>query len=126
MKRLWVGVGVLAALLAVSLWVMGRADARQRRICSRLEQAKAAALREDWESVKRLTKESCDLWEKSWDGWSAISDHTELDEIDAGFARLEIYCRDGHATDYAAESAALARQVEALGEGHRLNLRNLF
>lgn len=126
MKRLWLGVGILAALLAAGFWVMDYADSHQERICRRLEEAKQAALGEDWEAVKRLTEETGDLWEKSWGVWATLSDHTELDEIDAGFARLEVYCRDGHATDFAAESAALARQIEALGDGHRLNFRNLF
>lgn len=126
MKRLWLGIGVLAALLALGFWTMGYADAHQEKICKGLEEAKQAALEEDWERVRALTARVCRLWEESWDGWSALSDHTELDEIDASFARLEVYCRDHHATDFAAESGALARQVEALGEGHRLNLRNLF
>ena len=126
MKRLWLGVGVLVGLLVVGLWAMTYADSHQERICSHLEQAKQAALREDWESVKQLTEDTGRLWEDSWDIWAALSDHTVLDEIDAGFARLEVYCRDGHATDYAAESGALSRQVEALGDGHRLNIRNLL
>lgn len=126
MKRLWLGVGVLVGLLVVGLWAMTYADSHQERICNHLEQAKQAALREDWESVKQLTEDTCRLWEDSWDIWAALSDHTVLDEIDAGFARLEVYCRDGHATDYAAESGALSRQVEALGDGHRFSLRNLF
>ncbi len=126
MKRLWLGVGVLAALLAVSIWIMDFADGHQEKICSRLEDAKQAALVGDWEAVGRLTEQAVGLWEDSWAVWSTLSDHTELDEIDAGFARLEVYARDGHATDYAAESASLARLVEALGDGHRLNIRNLL
>lgn len=126
MKRLWLGVGVLAALLVAGVWTMHYADSHQERLCRRLEEAKQAALAEDWDSVRQLTQDAVTLWEDSWDTWAALSDHTVLDEVDAGFARLEVYCRDGHATDYAAESAALARQVEALGDGHRLNLRNLF
>jgi len=126
MKRLWLGVGVLALLLAAGFWAMDYADRHQERICSRLEQATQAALGSDWAQVERLTKEVCRLWEDSWDAWATLSDHTELDEIDAGFARLEVYCHDGHTTDYAAECAALARLVEALGDGHRLSFRNLF
>ena len=126
MKRLWLGGGVLALLLAVGIWAMDCADRHQQQICSQLEDATRAALAEDWTGVKQLTKEACSLWEDSRDVWSALSDHTELDEINAGFARLEVYCRDGHATDNAAECAALARLVEALGDGHRLSFRNLI
>ena len=126
MRRLWLGVGVLVALLAAGFWAMAYTDSHQEKICSRLEEAKQAALDEDWEKVRQLTEETGKLWEESWDIWAALSDHTVLDEIDAGFARLEVYCRDGHATDFAAESAALARQIEALGDGHRLDLRNLL
>lgn len=126
MKRLWLGVAVLAALLAAGFWAMHYADAHQDGLCRHLDEAKQAALEENWDAVRDLTVEAAALWEDSWDIWAALSDHTVLDEIDAGFARLEVYCRHGHATDYAAESGALARQIQALGDGHRLNLRNLF
>lgn len=126
MKRLWLGIGVLAALLAAGFLSMRNASIHQQRVCARLEEATQAAARGDWESAYRLTRKTAELWQEGWDAWAALSDHTELDEIDAGFARLKVYCRDGHATDFAAESSALARKIQALGDGHRLNIRNLL
>ena len=126
MKRLWIGVGVLGALLAVGLWTMVLADGRQAQICHRLDAARQAAFDGDWEEVSRQTRQAKELWENSWGVWAALSDHTELEGVDASFARLQVYCRDGHATDFAAECGALAQQVAALGDGHRLNIRNLL
>ena len=126
MKRLWLGAGILIALLAVSLWIMADAESRSERVCDSLGQVMEAARDEDWAAVEQGTADTQKLWEESWDGWAALSDHTILDEIDAGFARLEVYGRDRHETDFAAECAALIRRIEALGEGHRLNWRNLM
>ena len=126
MKRLWLGVGILLALMAVNLWAMGYTRQTHQRISGTLEKACEAALAEDWFTAQRLQRQAMEKWEKSWSITAALSDHTELDEIDAGFARLEVYCRDRHATDFAAESGALARQVAALGEGHRLSISNLL
>lgn len=126
MKRLWLGVGILAALLAASVWVMADAQSRADRVCQSLNQAMEAAQAGDWELVAQKTAAAQTQWEKSWDGWAALSDHTVLDQIDAGFAKLVVYGKDGYKTDFGAQCAALIRQVEALGEGHRLNWRNLM
>lgn len=126
MKRLWLGVGVLLALLGAGFWAMEYADRVHGGISDDLDGASSAALAQDWEKALSLAASARDKWEKSWGMIAGLADHTELDEIDAGFARLEAYRRDGHATDFAAESAALARLVGALGEGHRLSWQNLF
>lgn len=126
MKRLWIGLGVLLALLAAGIWAMEYADRIHGSVSSSLEEAARAAVAEDWENAARLQAEAREKWEKRWGVTAALADHTELDEIDAGFARLEIYCRDRHATDFAAQSASLARLVAALGEGHRLSWQALF
>lgn len=126
MKRLWLGVGVLLALLGASIWAMVYTDKIHGHISQTLQDASRTALEQDWVLATALEKEARAKWEQSWRITAALSDHTELDEIDAGFARLSVYGRDGHVTDFAAESAALAKQVEALGEGHRLSWQNLF
>lgn len=126
MKRLWVGVGVLVVLLAAGIWAMEYADRAHGQISNVLQEASRAAMAGNWSQVEETEQQARKQWEKCWGITAALSDHTELDEIDASFARLEVYCRDRHGTDFAAESAALARQVAALGEGHRLSWRNLF
>ncbi len=126
MKRLWLGVGVLIVLLGVGIWAMEYAQKMHGQLSEVLEEASRAAMVGDWQQVTEKEAQARKKWEKGWGITAALSDHTELDEIDAGFARLEVYCRDRHGTDFAAESAALARQVAALGEGHRLSWQNLF
>ena len=126
MKRLWLGVGILMALMAAGFWAADYADRIHGEISDVLEDASRAALEEDWQQAVALGKQAREKWEKNRGVPAALSDHTVLDEIDAGFARLEVYGRDRHPTDFAAQSGALARQVEALGEGHRLSLSNLL
>ena len=122
MKRLWLGVGILLALLGAGVWIMDCADRKSQAVCQALTRAQHA----DSDRMPALADEAKQAWEDSWEMWSSLSDHTELDDIDAGVARLEVYAHQGHATDFAAQCAALIRQVEALGESHRLTWRNLL
>ena len=122
MKRLWLGAGILLALLGAGVWIMVYADRQSQAVCQALTRAQQA----DTSTMVDFATEAKQAWENNWGMWSSLSDHTELDEIDAGFARLEVYAQQGHTTDFAAQCAALIRQVEALGEGHRLTWRNLL
>lgn len=126
MKRLWLGVGVLLALLVCGLWVCAQAKQIHGDISQRLEQAAQAALAEDWPAVAAMTEQTRQRWEENMLFSAAFSEHTMLDDVEAGLARLEVYLARRQAADYAAQSAALARQVEALEEAHRLSWRNLL
>lgn len=126
MKRLWLGIGVLAALLGCSLWVMGQSAKVHGDIRQRLDQAAQAALAEDWPAVAVMTEQTRRRWDEHLRFSAAFSEHTMLDEVEAGLARLEVYLARHRAADYAAQSAALARRVEALEEAHRLSWNNLL
>lgn len=126
MNRLWLGIGVLAALLGCSLWVTGRSGKVHGDISQRLEQAAQAALAEDWPAVAVMTEQIHRRWDDNLRFSTAFSEHSLLDEVEAGIARLEVYLSRHQASDYAAQSAALARRVEALEEAHRLSWNNLL
>ena len=115
----------MAALLGCSLWVSARAGRSHGQIRLQLEQPSEAALREDWPAVAVITEQLQRQWEDELDFSAAFGYHQQLDEVEAGLARLEVYLARRQAADYGAQSAALARQVEALEESHRLSLRNL-
>lgn len=126
MKRLWLGIGVLLGLLAVSWWVSIRTGDSHSTVARQLEEAASAALAEDWAAAGALTEQLVNGWEKSRPFSAALADHTVLDQIDAGFGRLQVFLVRQHPADFAAESAGLARLVAALGEAHRLSWENLL
>ena len=90
MKRLWLGIGVLAARLGCSLWVMGQSAKVHGDIRQRLDQAAQAALAEDWPAVAVMTEQTRRRWDEHLRFSAAFSEHTMLDEVEAGLARLEV------------------------------------
>jgi hypothetical protein len=52
--------------------------------------------------------------------------HKHMEEIDACFAQLEVYCRMKEETAFAAACGETARKVEAMGEAHGLKWENFF
>lgn len=65
-------------------------------------------------------------WEKWQHFRSCISDHTPVEQIDAGFAELESYGASGEDAAFAAKCAELAQQVKAVGEAQKLTWWNIF
>ena len=61
-----------------------------------------------------------------WHFRSCISDHTPVEQIDAGFAELESYGASGEDAAFAAKCAELAQQVKAVGEAQELTWWNIF
>lgn len=126
MKRLWIGLGILLALLVAGIWSMNRMEDIHSGIAAELEQAAAVLVEADWQRGDALLGSACKNWERNRKFTASMADHTTLDEIDAAFAQLEVYrlCRE--AVPCAAACARLARQIEALEEGGHLNWWNLF
>lgn len=126
MKRLWIGLGILLALLVAGVWSMNRMEEVHSGIATELEQA-AMVLREaDWQRGDALLGSACKSWEDNRNLTAFMADHTTLDEIDATFAQMEVYRLCRKPVLCAAVCARLARQIEALEEGGHLNWWNLF
>ena len=126
MKRIWLGIGLLAGLLAMGLLVTEHMEDTHLAVSRELERASRLALAEDWTGAERAMGKARGLWEKKRHFTAAFADHEPMDGIDALFAELKIYAaaRDGEA--YGAGAANLARQLEALGSSHSLNWWNLL
>ncbi len=126
MKRSWIGAGMLAALLIGSLfvtWIMGRIH---EPIARDLEAAGEAALAGDWDRAEILSQGAADYWQAKETIRACFADHTPMEEIDACFAELEIYCRMKEETAFAASCGEISRKASAMGEAHGLVWENLF
>ena len=126
MKRLWIGVGLLAAILLVGLWTSGRMERVHTRIACTLTDSAQAARDGRWEQAEELARQAEESWQHSWNFSAALADHTVLDEIDALFAQAEAYRRSRQQVDYEAVCARLASAIDALQEGHKLSWWNLL
>lgn len=126
MNRFWIGVGLLLALLGVSLWSMFAMNHAHGEISDILTQSAEAAQNGDWEQADRLVQSARGQWEDNWNLSAAMCDHTALDEIDSIFAQAEVYSQNQVTNDFAAACAQLSKLIEALKEGHTLSLWNLL
>ena len=126
MKRLWIGIGLLAAILALGFWTSDRMARCHTAISNTLTQSAQAARAGQWDRADELWQSAQAKWQKNWDFSAILADHTVLDEIDGLFAQAQVYRQNRDATAYAATCARLATAIDALQEGHSLSWQNLL
>ena len=123
MKRIWIGVGLLLALLVVGLAVMRITDRQLGQVSDTLKQASEAR---DWDRAVALAQKAQKEWKQKWHLMAALADHTDIDTVDSLFAQLEVYQQRSAATHHAAACAQLSEAIHDLEEGHRLTWWNLL
>jgi hypothetical protein len=126
MKRLWFGLAILAVLLASGYLILNRLDKIHAPIAADLEQAAAAALREDWDTALDLAQHATIRWEKFHRFTAAFADHTPMDELDSLFAELNIYARMQENPHFSATCAHLRFLTTTIADSHRLTWQNLL
>ena len=125
MKRMWIGAGLLAVLLAAGLTLGTVMENRLAPGTEALRQAGAAALAEDWEKAEALADTARADWERVRCLAEGLAPHEGLEQIGIAFAQLPAYARrDGAA--YSAICTALSRQLEALAKAHCFSWENIF
>lgn len=123
MKRIWIGIGFLVGLLVLGLAVMKNTDRQLETICQTLEQT---AETQAWDEAVNLAQKAQKEWQKKRKLMAALADHSDIDTIDALFARLEVYQRRKDETEHAAICAQLSKALHTLEENHRLTWYNLL
>lgn len=126
MKRLWIGIGLLAAIVIAGFWTSSRMEDIHTDISDKLTDSAEAAQAGRWVQADTLARQAEDAWQGSWNLSAALSDHTVLDEIDGLLAQAKIYRQNRDDVAYAAVCARLATAIEALQEAHSLNWRNIL
>lgn len=122
MKRCWFGGGLLLLLLLAGLWGCLKMD----RFCQSLsrDMARAAALtEEDREAAQALTDRVRARWESRRKLAAMVSDHAPMEEIEEDF---RVLARDAEESVFLETCLRLSARLEALGNGQRLSLENLF
>lgn len=126
MKRSWFGLGLLLALLAVGIFTTVAMDRIHSPMEETLNRAAESALAGDWDNAETLLRETEKNWSKTENFRQSLADHTPVEEVKAGFALLDVYCRARETVPFAACCADLAAKVAAIGEAHAFALNNLL
>ena len=120
MGRLWIGVGILAVMLAMAIGLLWGSQAFFEDFSDNLEQDGASALAGNWTSATQKAEKSRAQWEKYRHFWSAFTDHEPMEQMQELFSRLEIYRQKQLEVDFAAVCGSLVQMAEAIDESHSL------
>lgn len=126
MKRIWIGIGLLIALLAAGLWVSESMEEAHLPGAKELRKASQLALEEQWPQAEALTKQARSKWEEKWHVTASFADHEPMDEIDALFAELKTYAAVRDEAAYSGTCAYLAELLEAMGHAQSFSWWNLL
>lgn len=126
MKRLWIGIALLVAILAAGLWTSHRLEEIHTSITENLDRAAQSAQQAQWAQADGFAEKAISQWQEGWHFSAALADHTFLDEIDGLFAQAEVYRKNRDAVAYAALCARLSCAIDAIQESHSLNWWNLL
>ena len=126
MKRSWIGLGLLGALLVIGLLVTWAMVRIHDPIAADLTAAGEQALAGNWEQAAALSQKAADCWKRHEFFRSCFADHNPTEEIDACFAQLAIYRQMKEETAFAAACGETSRKISAVGEAHKLMWHNFF
>ena len=116
MKRFWLGVMILAGLLALGIGVTVAVNRFCDPISGELSQASDAVLQDQWAAAEQAARRARSRWERHRALHAAVGNHEPMEEIDSLFEQLEIYSRQRDGLRFAECCAQLASLITTLGE----------
>ena len=123
MGRFWLGVGILAGLFVLGIWVAQQTETTHTQIVGYLEQATKT---ESPAQRYLLAEKAEEKWRAGRRSIAAVSDHAPMDEIDSLFAQMDICRSAGLMESFSIFCARTAEQIRALYEAHSLTWWNLL
>lgn len=126
MKRCWFGLGLLAALLALSILTAGIMERRHSRIAQVLAQAGQAMAAENWEQGAALSRDGAAQWEQGAAFGAAMLDHEPMEEIDSLLAQVALCLEIGDGDGAAQLLTEAAARVENIARSHRWSWWNFL
>ena len=126
MKRLWIALALLAALLCGTLLHTWSLRGFTQGLSDALDEAQTLARADRWEDARSLTEEALQTWRERDVYLHVLLRHADTDQIYAGFQEAMEYldCREGG--EYSAANARLLLRLELLSEAERLTLKNVL
>lgn len=126
MKAFYIPVGLLAAILAFSLWSGRYVEQRTGHWSALLEEIDGLAAREDWEQAGRKLEDAYADWNASQTFFHTIMDHDELDEAEELFAGAFAVCREEDGADFHTLLSQLRSQLRLLAETQCVSVKNVL
>ena len=125
MTRLWIGVGLLLALLAGGIFLNRQTVPFHQELSRDLEQAATLAAEGNWTQAQTLALDARTRWLKRQDGYAAVTDHEPMEQMEALFQELCILDAS-RAVDFGCVCVHLAKTAQAIGETQSLKWWNIL
>lgn len=126
MKRLYIGIGFLATLLAVGIGITVAFARLHEPLARDLRTAAETAEAGDWERAGQLVTRIRSDWERCRNFTAAVADHEPLEQMEALLSQIEVYARHRNAEEFASCAAALARMADAMAHSQSITWWNLL
>lgn len=126
MKRLYIGIGLLVAILAVGIFLTGAFSALHDPLAKKMDQAAAAAMAENWDDAAKMAAQAQADWARIRNFTAAVADHEPLEEVDSLFAQLEVLVCAKDAKEFAMVCARLSTLATALARSQSVTWWNLL
>lgn len=126
MKRMWIAVILIAAVLAVSTVCLLSLSTIQRELDAELAMLSDLSTVSSPEETAKAAKELSSLWRKRLNTLCRIVRHTQLDQVTMAIARLEPLALYGEKGEFAAEILRCRILLEEIVDSERPLIRNIF
>ncbi len=128
MKRLYVSVGLIILMAALSGLHIWHLDNLTGQLTDLLTQAQDQAAQENWTEAARLTRQAKDRWMEHNSYLHITLRHTDTDAIQISMDEALAFLEGGEKqpAEYAAVNARLLTQLELLVEAELPTLTNLL
>ena len=126
MKRLWIALAILLAILVGSLANIRYVTRVSNQLVDTLNQAERLAEAGDWHSARTLTCQAQEQWEAHSGILYITLCHATADQVNTGFREVLELIQQEAAEEYSAANGVLIAEVEHLAEVEQLSLANLL
>lgn len=126
MKRLWISLGILAAIFALSLCNIHCASLASNQLVTLLNHAEEAAESGRWMDAAAWTEQAQDAWDAYAPLVYITACHSNADTVNTGFREVLELLQQQAAEEYSAANGVLIAQLEHLAEVEQLSLANLL
>jgi hypothetical protein len=126
MRRAYLGLGILATLLALCIGIWWGMDRVHGGIADLLIQGQAAAEKDDWQGAETFALQARARWEQHHRFTAAFADHTPMDEMDGLFAELEVFLQNRESPHFESTCARLILLTRAMADSHGVQWWNVL
>ena len=116
MKLLYLGLGILAVLLALCIGSSVLLCRSTRESEAHLQEAAAALEADNFSAAANHAQQAKQAFDRRQELLSAFLSHEELDEIAIDFAELEVYGQEGSREEFRARCEALLFRLRHVAE----------